>query len=223
MTEDSTETVNIEDLQLDDVVGMEPTELTDVHKEFLDSNKGNLTADQQAKFGFVEQKQAEDKKDEAESPAPVVEDSEPVVKTPIKLEFGDDEDDGMDEEDRDRIRQQVAKGSKTLIERQQLIEDTQALNSIILEDPALKPYKDSALKWMKAHPTLTAEAAMTIASAKHQQKIGAEKERIAAERARKTLNPGSQVRSDNTGSKNWSTASNEEVEAQIARAKGQRI
>lgn len=224
MTEDSTETVNIEELQLDDVVGMEPDTLTDTHREFLDNNKGNLTADQQAKFGYGEEQSQEDSKDKDEK-KPVTPEipAEPVVKTPIKLEFDDEEDDGMDEEDRDRIRKQVAKGSKTLIERQQLIEDTQALNSIIADAPELKPYKETALKWMKAHPTLTADAAMTIASAGQQQKLGAEKERIAAERARRTQNPGSQVRSSNTGSKNWATATDAEVEAQIAMAKGQRI
>jgi len=233
MTEESPD-VKAEDLQLDDVVGMEPADLTDTHREYLEQNKSYLTADQQAKFfGGADGGGEGDKKEESEdgksdddkkdeyNPDTV----EPGVKKAIAFDLGsdDDEDDDMDAEDRARINKQVAKGSKSIIERQQLTEDTQAVNNIVNDNPELKPYKTLALKYMKAHPSLVAEDAMKIASAGDQQRIGARREREAAEKAKRTQSGGSTQRTGSTQSKDWSTATPAEMELQIARAKGQRV
>jgi len=225
---DETPKINAEDLILDDVVGMEPADLTDTHREYLEQNKSYLTGDQQAKFfgaaegggeGGKKEDAGDDKKDEYNPDA-----VEPGVKKAITLDLGnDDEDDDMNAEDKARINKQVARGSQQIIERQQLTEDTQAVNNIINDNPELKPYKALALKYMKAHPSLVAEDAMKIASAGDQQRIGARREREASEKAKKTQSGGSTFRSGETGSKDWSSATSAEVELQIARSKGQRV
>ena len=224
---DETPIINSEDLILDDVVSMEPADLTETHKEYLEQNKSYLTEDQQAKFfgaagggeGDYKQDPESDKKENYNPDA-----IEPGVKKAITLDLGnDDEDDDMDEEDRARINKQVAKGSRSIIERQQLTEDTQAVNNIVNDNPELKPYKALALKYMKAHPSLVAEDAMKIASAGDQQRIGARREREASEKAKRTQSGGSTFRTGETSNKDWSRATNDEMEHQIARAKGQRV
>ena len=225
--QEETPTIDVNTLQLDDVVGMEPADLSDTHREYLESNKQNLTADQQVKFGFTDVT-PDPKADPAEKKVETDEYDpnkvEPVVKSAIKMDdLGeDDEDDDMDAEDRARIRKQVAKGSKSIVDRQQEYEDRTALNNIVSERPELKKYQDLAYKYMKAHPSLVADDAMKIASAGDQQKIGASREREASERAKATANPGTSYRSSSGGAKDWSKATTEEVEAQIAFAKGQR-
>ena len=223
----------VEDLNLDDVVNMDTADLTDTHREFLTDNQSQLTETQQTKFGFGadggeggedeggedEGGEDEEKKDEYNPDA-----VEPGVKTPIKFDMGeDDDDDDMDAEDRARINKQVAKGSKGIIARQQLAEDTQAVNNIVSDKPELKAYKGLTLKYMKAHPSLTAEDAMKIASAGDQQRIGAAKERVAAAKVKKTQSGGNSYRSSGGGgTKDWGSATNDEMEAQIASSKGQR-
>ena len=225
MTDEAiTPEVNVEELQLDDVVNMDPADLTDTHREYLDTNKSQLTTDQQAKFFSEGEKEPEEKPEEKKESGFDPNTAEPVLKNPIKLEIDDTgDDDDMDSEDRARINKQVAKGSKGIIQRQQLIEDTQAINSIVADNQELKEFKGLALKYMKAHPTLIATDAMKIASAGHQQRIGAIKERETAEKVRKTQSGGSSFRSSGGGAKDWGRATDAEMEAQIAAAKGQRI
>jgi len=220
---DENPTIDVDELQLDDVVGMDPADLTDTHKEYLESNKQNLTSDQQVKFGFSnetppDETPPKDDKEDAFDPNKI----DIGVKKSIAIDFDNDDDDDMDSEERARINKQVLKGNKGLLERQQEYEDRSAINNVISEKPELRKYVELAYRYMKAHPSLVAEDAMKIASAGDQQRIGAIKEREASERAKKTANPGSSYRASSGGAKDWGKADANEVEAQIAFAKGQR-
>jgi len=150
----------------------------------------------------------------------------PEIKEPFKLDKitdDDDDDDDMDSEDKARMQKQFEKGSRSIVARQQSFEDQQSVNNIIINQPELQKYQPLALKYMKAHPTLTAQDAMSIASAKDQQKIGALKERKAQAKVARTVTPGTSYRKSSNGPKDWSRATSKEIETQIARAKGQRI
>jgi len=225
-----------EELQLDDIVGLEPTDLSDSQSEYLQENKGYLTDEQSSKFGFTEVdpvadeakvEEESDEPDEKEEEKSADEDLTKVevqTKKRIEMDLGaDDEDDDMDPEDRARINKQVTRGNKGIIARQQQMEDNQALNNVIDQSPELKPFKGLALRYMKTHPNLVAKDAMAIASFGKQQQIGARKEREASKKAKDTQSGGSTHRTTSTGAKNWADASIEDVEAQIAKAKGQRI
>ena len=255
MTDDSQNNneINADDLNLDDVVGMDPNDLTDTHRDFLSENKEYLTEDQQTKFGFGESGDdsedddedagGEDSEDDDDSGDDDSDDDEKNdgddddaeinpddVEIKSKNRVGDDsgdddDDDDMDPEDKARIKKMVNKGTQGVLQRQQELEDKQSVDALIAQTPELKKYRAVALKYAKspAYANVPIKNIMGMLSAKDQQKIGARKEREAAEKANKTKNPGNSRRSQGSGVKDWGKATDEEVEVQIARAKGQRI
>ena len=208
-----------EKLNLDNIVDMEPSDLTDRDREYLEENEQNLTNEQRTKFGFNGDQEETETETESESEPEPIKPIEPDVKESIEVNSFKDEDD----EDKELINQQIAKSNESIIKRQQFFEDQQAVSNIIINQPELRKYQSLTLKYMKAHPTLTAQDAMAIASAKDQQKIGAIKERKAQAKVAKTVTPGTSYRKVSNGPKDWSRATNKEVEDQIARAKGQRV
>lgn len=238
---DDSPSINVEDLSLDEVVAMDVGDLTDTHKEYLEDNKTYLTDAQSAKFGFGEEADEpgdDDKPDEDEPDEDKPEEDEPddneeldpedvKIGTKRKVVATEEEeaDDDLDPEDQKRISKLVAKGTEKVIQRQQDLEDRQSVDALITATPELKKYRAVALKYMKnpSYSNIPADKIMAMLSFDDQQKIGARKERVAAKKAKDTQSGGSTHRASSGGAKDWARASLKDVEAQIARAKGQRI
>ncbi|HEC66020.1 MAG TPA: hypothetical protein ENI23_12065 [bacterium] len=238
--------VNVEDLNLDDVVGMEPADLTETHKTFLEDNKSNLTDDQTAKFGLGadssdddsgddkdDDKGDDDKKDDEDD-----QDDDDSEINPDDVEIGtkkkivkkddndsDSEDDDFDAEEAKRFQKMVDQQTQGITEKQQDFEDKQAVDALISQTPELKKYRKVALKYAKdpSYSNVPISKIMDMVSAGDQQKIGARKEREAAVKVKSTQSGGSSVRSISGGAKDWANASAKDVETQIAKAKGQRV
>ena len=237
--------INAEDLNLDDVVGMEPADLTETHKTFLEDNKSHLTDDQTAKFGLGadssgdgdsggdkdDDKGDDDKKDDEEKDDDSdINPDDLEIKTKRKItkkndDKDDSDDDDMDAEEAKRVQRMVDQQTQGIRENQQDFEDKQAVDSLIRETPELKKHRGVVLKYAKnpAYSNVPIKNIMDMVSGVDQQKIGARKEREAAEKVKKTQSGGSSARSASGGAKDWATASTKDVESQIARAKGQRV
>ena len=186
------------ELVLDDVVAVEADQLSEDQKTFLETNKADLTDEQAEKFSITR----EEEEEEPQTRAPATPPTKPK----------DDEEEDIDEEDQARISRIVDERLK-----QAGVGDTRdqlQVDSVIRDSPELSPYRARALKYMTVHPTLVAQDAMNIVTAKDQQKIGAQKEREAQEKAGSTRNSGGTVRSTGTTTGvDWSKASTEDINA----------
>jgi len=190
-----------QELNLEEVVEVEPDKLSEEQKTFLEEKKGDLTDEQAEKFGI-------EKGEKEEEP----EDIEPKTraKPPKKPKEGEEEE----EPDPDDERMVSSIIDKRLKEAG--IGDTQdqlQLDAFIRDNPEYSKYRVNALKYMKVHPSLVAGDAVRIVSAKDQQKIGAEKEREATENARSTQGGGMTVRTPKGAGRDWSKATAEEMDA----------
>ena len=182
---------------LDDVVSVEPDQLSVEQKTFLETNKADLTPEQAEKFGIkVEEEEDEEPRTRATT-------------TPEKKT--EEEEDDLDPDDEARINKMVDKRLA-----QSGVGDTRdqlQVSAFVRDNPEYSKYADRALKYMKTIPDLVAEDAFRIVSAKDQQKIGAQKEREAFEKARGTTSSGTQFRAPAGGGIDWSKATAEEISA----------
>jgi len=185
------------ELNLEEVVEVEPGELSEDQKTFLEENKGDLTDEQAEKFG-IEREEEEEEEEPRTRATP-----------PVKTKKEDDEE--IDPDDEERINKVVDKR----MERAGMGEtrDQLQVDAVIRDKPELASYRARALKYMKVHPTLVAQDAVAIVSNKDAQAIGAKKEREAAEKVNKTKSPGGTVRKVSGGGVDWSKATKEEVDA----------
>ena len=189
------------ELNLAEVVEVEPDQLSEEQKAFLEDNKDDLSDEQADRFGI--------KREPAEPEEP----EEPRIRpTSTPKPKVDEEEDEIDPDDEKRIGRVVEERLK-----QAGVGDTRdqlEVDAVIRERPELSPYRDRALKYMKAHPTLVAQDAVSIVSYKDAQELGAKKEREAAEKVRETQSPGESFRKPTGGGVDWTKASAEDVEAQ---------
>lgn len=242
-----------EETKLDDVVAIPPDDINDDHRAFLTENKGRLTDDQKERFKISDEDEEGDEEegeegDDEDKPkgeegeegeegdgeeGEEDEDDDDAEVDPDKTKIGvkkktskktqTDEDD-IDESDEATINKQVDKRTKPLVDKQQALEDQQAVDALIAETPELKKYRGQALKYMK-HPSyknVPAQRILNMLSAPDQQKIGAKKERAAAKKANESKGGGgSSLRKTNMGAKDYTKLSPEQMEKEIAEAKGQ--
>jgi len=203
------------ELTLETVVAVEPTELTEEQKTFLNENKDNLTDEQKVKYGFEEEKID-------------VEKLEPEVrgKKEEEKKKEEEEDGELAPEDEKTIGKVVSKKLKPvddLTKEVQALKDEREVDAFLRVKPELEKYRDVALKYM-AHPAysnIPAHNIFAIVASKDLIRLGAEKEREAREKAEKTKDTGTQVRKPPMGETDWKTASKSDFEAQKAKVLGQ--
>ena len=92
------------------------------------------------------------------------------------------------------------------------------VDSFIRDNPEYSKYRAVALKYMKssAYGNVPAHNIMAIVASRDLQKLGAEKEREAAEKAKNTGGGGSSFRKPKGGEIDWSKATPEEMAAKRA-------
>jgi len=190
------------EITLETVLETAPEELTDEQTTFLNENVEDLTDEQKETFkDSIKQEEEEDEESE---------DIEPQTRgTPAeKPKEEEDEADPDDEKMVGSIVDKKLKDAGVGDTRDQL-----QLDAFIRDNLEYSKYRANALKYMKAHPTLVAGDAIRIVSSKDQQKIGAQKERDAAAKAKATESAGSSVRKPEGGGFDWGNATPEEMEA----------
>jgi len=219
MTEEDKTITNPEDtetpeLNLEEVVEVDPAEVTDDQKAFLESHKDELTLEQAEKFGIKLEE----------------EEIEPETRGEKKTEKKEDEDEEDQEED--EISPEDEKAIGKIVDKRvgdklasiQKIKDETEVDAFIRAKPEYGKYRSSMLKYMShdSYKNIPVHNIAAIVSARDLQKIGAQKEREAQRKADETKGGGSTARKPG-GAIDWRTASKEEFEAQKAKVLGQQV
>lgn len=212
-----------DELNLEEVVAIAPEELTEEHTAFLNEHAGELNDEQKETFKDV--LKVEPVKDE-----PVVPEYRfAPKKLDEKQEEEEEEEDDVDADDKKLIGKMVEKGLKPvreLLDQQnqttKTIQDQTEVDSFILSRPEAKPYRTKMLSYMKAdhYKELPAHVIFKIVAGDDLEKIGAEKERVAREKAEATRGGGSSARPTSSTNKDWSKATSQEVADQKAKIFG---
>lgn len=148
------------------------------------------------------------------------EDIEPEVRRKAEEKSNKDEDEEeIDPEDQKRISKIVGKevGSKV-----QELDNKMEVFQFVTSKPEFAKYQNNILKYM-AHPAyanIPVHNIAAIVASKDMQKIGAAKERAAQNQVNTTKNPGTTIRKPAPGTKDWTTASKEDFDAQRAKVLG---
>jgi len=200
------------ELVLEDVVAVAPEDLSDEQRTFLQEHAEELSPEQKETHKETLTKE--------EEPDPKPEDVEPATRAIAKAK-AKSEDDDADPEDIatiDRVVQKRLAEAGVGDAKDQL-----EVDSYLRDNPEYGKYRANALKYMKVHPSLVARDAVAIVSAGDLQKIGAQKEREAAEKAKSTQGGGVSVRKPAGGQIDWSTATPEQMAAKKAEVLGHRV
>jgi hypothetical protein len=195
---------------IEEVVKLDPadtTAFTPDHKTFLDEHKDELTTDELQRFGY-----------ETAPVKPTVRNT-PVVKTGD--EGGDGEGDDAAKEEQKKIDRQVSKAMEPILKQNVETQNKVELSTFIGGNPDFAKYRDSIAEHMKdpAYANIPVDRIAKMIAADDLMKIGARKEREAQRKAGDTINPGNSARASKT-SKDWTTASKEEFEAERTRVLG---
>lgn len=127
-------------------------------------------------------------------------------------------DDGVLPEDKKFIEDKINTGLDPLRIENNELKIRSEIMEFVDDNPEYRPYKEQIMKF-KSHPSgayanIPAEYIARIVSFNDQQKLGAEKERLAQQRAQETQGVGgSSTRKEGSGEKNWLNASKEDFEA----------
>jgi len=205
------------ELNLEEIVETAPEELSDGQKAFLEENKDNLTDEQAAKFG-IEKEQEEEQ----------VNLDEIVPETRTEIEKQKErirkEEEEIDPDDEATISRVLEKKVGPLEKELRATKDQIEVDAFIRDNPEYAKYRGVALKYMAnpAYSNIPAHNIMAIVASKDLQKLGAQKEREAAENAKKTRGGGSSFRKPGGGGIDWSKASAEEVAAKKAEILGRK-
>jgi len=211
MPEDTENNNQTPEITLETVVEVAPEELSDEQKTFLQENTDNLTDEQKEVYKEVIEKKEEE---------PNLDDIEPEVRSEKKKEEGKpggDEDDEIDPDDEKTIGKVVKKqltGVTAQLEKVQRLTDEAEVTAFIQVKPEYGKYRGVILKYL-AHPdykNIPVHNIAAIVASKDLQKLGAQKEREAAQKAKDTQGGGSTARKAG-GKTDWHTASKEEFEA----------
>jgi len=197
-----------EELNLEEIVEIEPAEISEEQKAFLVENKDTLTDEQREKYDIKE----EEKKEEPEIN---LDEITPETRRQI-AEKKKAEADEIEREDEAVISKVVAK--KLAEAGVGNTNDQVEVDGYIRDNPEFAKYRAVALKYMKdsSYINLPAKNIMAIVAFKDSQKIGAQKEREAAEKAKNTKGGGSDFRKPTGAKTDWSKATSEEIEAKKA-------
>lgn len=205
-----------EDLTIESVTTVEPADLNDTQKGFLEEHKEELSDEQAEKYGIVKEIKAEDIKPESRGGE---------LTTPAesaKGEEGEDDEEILPEDK--KVISKVVSDALTPIQKQlQDQADRAELNNFISEQPEFAKYKTVIEVYMRhpAYRNIPVKNIAAIVASKDLQKIGAQKEREAQAATNATKGGGSTTRVV-PGEKDWSRASKEEFEAKKAEVFGRR-
>lgn len=193
-----------------------PDQLSEEQKTFLEEHKAELSDEQAAKFG-VTKEPAEIKPEVRGGETP-----KPEVKPKPKDGEGADEDDEIDPETEKIVQKVVGRQLSPLqeqIKKQQEAlqaqQDKVEIDSYIAANPDFSKYR-KAIETYAQHPAyknIPISNIAAIVASKDLMKIGAQKEREAAEAAARSKSGGNNARPTGSGGKDWSTATPEEVQA----------
>jgi len=131
----------------------------------------------------------------------------------------EEEEEDIDEEDNKRITKIVNKQVGAKLSE---IENKTEVQAFIAAKPEFAKYQGVILKYM-SHPdyaNIPVHNIAAIVASKDMMKIGAAKEREAQKKVAETKTPGTTVRKESGGKKDWHTASKEDFEAQKAKVLG---
>ena len=213
-----------EDLTLETIVGLDPADLTDEQKTTLEEKKADLTPEQAEKFGIeLEEKEPEDidpKKVKIKTRTP-----EPKKKGEPEPTGDDDEVDPEDKKTISKIVDDKLTDFTGKLDEVQKVKDQQEVSDFVADRPEFKPYRGVMLKYL-AHPAyknIPVENIAKIVAGEDLQKLGAKKEREAAEKAKATQDSGTTVRKPSKGKTDWQTASKEEFEKKKNEVMGIRV
>lgn len=224
MAEETTTTDNGEEapeLTLESVDSFDAENLSDDQKTFLEENKSDLTPEQAEKFGIEVEK-----KDDAPNPDdvdPETRGGKPKEDKPKDGE-GEGEDDDLDPDDEKKISKVVKTQVSEAMKEVQAIKDQNEVNSFIRQNPEYAKYEAVVLKYMghEAYRNIPVKNIMAMVSSNDMMKIGAQKEREAAKKAKDTQGGGTQQRKPAGGKVDWKNATKEDFEAEKQRVLQQR-
>jgi hypothetical protein len=209
-------------ITLESVVELTPDQLSDDQKAFIKDNVGELSDEQ--KETFKEVIEAEEEPEDID-PEKVKIKTRTEVKEEKKEEPEIDEEDEIDPEDKKNIGKVVDDKLTDFtgkLDEVQKVKDQQEVSDFVTDNPEFKPYKGVMLKYL-AHPAyknIPVENIAKIVAGEDLQKIGAKKEREAAEKAKGTQDTGTTVRKPTGGKVDWHTASQEAFQAQKDKVMG---
>jgi len=209
------------EITLDQVDTFDPENLEDTQKTFLEEHKGELTPEQQEKFGVkVEEKEEEENPEDLEPETRGAKSKEEKKGKEGKEAKGDevDEDDEIDPDDEKMVSKVLKKALGPVQEQLgelQGIKDQNEVNAFIRQNPEYSKYEGSALKYMShpAYANIPVKNIMAIVAAKGLQQLGAKKEREAALKVKETQGNGTQVRKSPAGKPDYKNMSKEEFDA----------
>jgi len=218
--EPSSETITIEN-----VIELSPDQLSDDQKAFIKDNVGELTDEQKETFKEVieAEKEPEDidpKKVKIKTRTP-----EPKKKGEPEPTGDDDEVDPEDKKTISKIVDDKLTDFTGKLDEVQKVKDQQEVSDFVADRPEFKPYRGVMLKYL-AHPAyknIPVENIAKIVAGEDLQKLGAKKEREAAEKAKATQDSGTTVRKPSKGKTDWQTASKEEFEKKKNEVMGIRV
>lgn len=218
MAESQEPELTIESITTGDTA-IEPESLDDAQREFLTSKAEELDDETAEKYGIekpVKIVVPEAKKPDDSSIPPAKKDKE-----------GDDDVLEIDE-DEVRIQKVVADQLKPFqqktIEQANVIEVDEFIRSQEADIPKIAQYRGAILETMKkdGFQRLTAAQVFNIVAGNDLMRMGAARERNAAKKAKETITDssgGSRPKSE-SGKKDWSAATKEELHAEQARILG---
>jgi len=180
--------------------------------ETKDEEEKEESSDDSSGEGEGEEKE---EKEEEINPDDII----PETREEIKERKEKEEEEGeADPEDEKMVGKIVDKRLDQVTKDLRDTKDQMEVDSFIRSKPEYSKYRATALKYMKspAYNNIPAHNIMAMVASKDQQKLGAQKEREAAENAKNTQSPGSTVRKPAGGKVDWSTATKEDIDAKKA-------
>lgn len=215
------EGTSTEELTLETVTAVEPDQLTDDQKTFLEENKDNLSDEQKEKYGYKEDESFKD--DDA---VPTARGSK-AEKKDDDLKDGDkgDDDADIDEEDEKTIKKIVDKSTSKISQQLNAQEERifrreveDEVKSLIQSKPEYKDY-EARIRRFVYHDNriglirngLPVEVVVAEALAPVMERIGAKKAIAANAAADTTKSNGSSQRKGEKGKIDYSKMSDEEI------------
>jgi len=208
------------ELTLESVDTLDPANLDDTQKAFLEEHKAELTSEQQEKFGVKAEEKEEDI--DLDKLDPETRGGKKEIKEEKKIKKGEedtgDEDDEIDPDDEKMVSKVLKKqlGPVTeALEKIQGIQDQNEVNAFIRQNPDYAKYEGAALKYMghPAYKNIPVKNIMAIVASNGLQKLGAQKEREAARKVAETKGSGQQQRRGAAGKPDYKNMSKEEFDA----------
>jgi len=206
-----------EDVTFDSIADVDVAELNDDQKAFILDNSGELSDEQRETYKDILEDGGDDGDEEDLDPQKV----EIQIREPQKEGVGggeeDDEGEEIDPEDKKNIGKVVDEKLTDFRKSQsdvQVIKDKQEVNDYVNDNPEFKKYRGVMLKYMShpAYRNIPASNIAKIVAGNDLQKLGAQKERQAAAKVKKTHDSGNTTRKPSGGETDWGSASKEAFE-----------